>query len=64
MSEDTVFQIGERMFGGGSSQPHRIRSGPLLHTASKPGGFPNLACSIPIPSNASPPVIHDKSRMR
>jgi hypothetical protein len=31
MSEDTVFQIGERMFDGGSSQPHRIRSGPLLH---------------------------------
>src|SRR5260370_42100424 len=31
MSEDAVFQIGEWMFRGGSSQPHRLRRGPVLH---------------------------------
>ena len=30
-SEDAVFQIGEWMFRGGSSQPHRLRRGPFLH---------------------------------
>lgn len=30
MSKDAVFQIGERMFGGGSSQPYLLRRGRLL----------------------------------
>src|SRR6266849_147488 len=31
MSEDAVFQIGEWMLRGGSSQPHRLRRGQFLH---------------------------------
>ena len=43
------------------SQTHRL---PAECMHSRNAGFPYRACSILIPSNASPPDIRDKSRMR
>jgi len=56
VSEDLVFQCGERMFHGRSSQPHCRWRGPLLHTLERlvvqvPG---HQALCTDVPSSVRP----------